>query len=178
MRLLPLLSLLVVISSACNDSAAPSHARDLELQTIDSLENILFVGDGSLSDRNAALVLVKSYAKYYQANQPDTLAIDMLFKAGEVSMGLTNGDLAVKYFATVAETHPTFNKAPEALFLAAFCEETLKGDAQQAKFFYEEFLKKYPSHKLAEDAKFSIQNLGKSDEDLIKMFEKGQQSQK
>ena len=71
----------------------------------------------------------------------------------------------------MAEQHTTFAKAPEALFLAAFCEETLNGDAQQAKFFYEEFLKKYPAHGLAKDAQFSIQNLGKTDEELIKMFE-------
>jgi len=174
MRLFLLLSVVAIIGSSCNEAAAPSDAENTELKTIDSLENILFAGDGSLTDRNAAIVLVKAYAKYYQTHQPDTLAIDMLFKAGEVSMGLSDGYLASKYFALVAETHPTFKKAPEALFLAAFSEETLKGDAQQAKFFYEEFLKQYPTHQLAEDAKFSIQNLGRSDEELIRMFEKGQ----
>jgi hypothetical protein len=171
MRSFLILMAVAVLASSCGEKDAKTEVDAAKLAVIDSLEAILFRADGSLNDRGAAMALVKAYATYYQAHPQDTAAINMLFKAGEVSMGLSDGQLAVKYFTTVAEQHTTFAKAPEALFLAAFCEETLNGDAQQAKFFYEEFLKKYPAHGLAKDAQFSIQNLGKTDEELIKMFE-------
>ena len=37
----------------------------------------------------------------------------------------------------------------------------------EAKKLYREFLDKYPGHELAEDAMVSIQNMGKSLEELI-----------
>ncbi len=164
--------LLLVIGTlaACNDSNL-TDAEQKQIATIDSLEAILFKDNGTLNNRDAAYTLVKAYAGYYQAHKTDTAAINMLFKAGEVSMGLGEGRIAVKYFGIVAEEHADFKKAPEALFLQAFCEETLNADVQQAKFFYEEFVNKHPTHALAKDAQFSISNLGKTDEELIKMFE-------
>jgi TolA-binding protein len=161
---------LAFVGTSCSQSKL-TDAEQQQVATIDSLETILFADKGTLNNRDAAYTLVKAYAGYYQAHKTDTAAINMLFKAGEVSMGLSEGRIAVKYFGIVAEEHPDFKKAPEALFLQAFCEETLNADFQQAKFFYEEFVKKHPAHALAKDAQFSISNLGKTDEELIKMFE-------
>lgn len=160
----------VLLLASCG-KGGPSNGTDPERALIDSLEAILFADESGMDNRAAAQVLVKSYATYYQRHRDDSTAIDMLFKAGEVSMGLGDGRLAVKYFGMVAEQHPTFHKAPEALFLQAFCEETLNGDVQQAEFFYKEFIAKHPGHPLVRDAEFSLQNLGKSEEELIRMFE-------
>jgi hypothetical protein len=164
--------LLIFISllSACGTDAVKDPAL-AEKAVIDSLEAVLFADESGMDNRAAAQLIVKSYASFYQKYPKDSAAVDMLFKAGEVSMGLGDGRLAVKYFGTVAEQHPTFSKAPEALFLQGFCEETLNGDMQQAEFFYKDFIAKYPDHVLVKDAQFSIQNLGLSEEELIKMFE-------
>jgi TolA-binding protein len=162
-------SVLLLVASCSTDTG--KYDPKVQMAHIDSLENILFNGDGSLVDREAATHVIKVYAQYYQRHQPDPIAIDMLFKAGEVSMGIGDGRLAVKYFGTLSEKHPDFEKAPEAMFLMGFCEETLNGDLEQAKAFYENFIATHPKHVLAGDAKFSIENLGKSDDELIKMFE-------
>jgi TolA-binding protein len=98
--------------------------------------------------------------------------VDRIFKAGEISMGIGQGNLAVKYFQTVVEDHPEFAKAPEALFLCGFCEETLNVDTAKARQYYESFIRQFPQHRLAQDAKFSVQNLGLTDEQLIEQFEK------
>lgn len=162
---------LLLIISACGPSEKPLTPNELVLAKIDSLEAILFTESEHPSDPNAGMLLVRQYAQFYQNNPSDSLAIDMLFKAGEVSMGIGQGNLAVKYFRTVYEDHPNFKRAPEALFLCGFCEENVNVDTAQARFFYQKFVDDYPKHELAEDARFSIQNLGMSDEDLIKMFE-------
>jgi hypothetical protein len=168
---LPLSLLLSLLVASCGSDRAPATAEKDILVVIDSLETILFSDDGTMDNADAANMLVRHYAKYYQQHTADSLAIDMLFKAGEVSMGLSDGRLAVKYFTTVAEEHSGYYKAPDALFLAAFCEENLNGDIQQAEFFYSDFIAKYPDHPLAIDAAFSRENLGKSEEELIRMFE-------
>lgn len=40
-----------------------------------------------------------------------------------------------------------------------------------AKSIYNEFLKKYPTHDLADDVQFLIDNLGKSDQEILEMIE-------
>jgi hypothetical protein len=161
----------VLLLNACGPSEKTLTPSQLALAKIDSLEAILFTDSEKPADPNAGMLLVRQYAQFYQSHPDDSLAVDMLFKAGEVSMGIGQGNLAVKYFRTVYEDHPSFKRAPEALFLCGFCEENVNSDTAQARFFYQKFVDENPKHELAEDAKFSIQNLGMSDEDLIKMFE-------
>jgi len=166
-----ILSLVSIGLFACKEPAKPLTESEKTLAKIDSLEAILFADAEANVDHKAGMTLVRSYAKFYQLSEKDSLGVDMLFKAGEVSMGIGQGNLAVKYFRTITEDHSDFHKAPEALFLSGFCEENLNKDTAQARYFYETFIAGFPNHKLAEDAQFSIQNMGKSDEDLIKMFQ-------
>ncbi len=166
-----LFSILLIGLTSCKQTAKPLSATEQTLAKIDSLETVLFADSEAKADPKAGMSLVRAYAKFYQNSKKDSLAADMLFKAGEVSMGIGQGNLAVKYFRTITEDHSNFYKAPEALFLTGFCEENVNKDTAQARWFYQKFVSDFPDHKLAEDAKFSIQNMGKSDEDLIKMFE-------
>lgn len=171
-----LFSLIISGLVACNNTGKPASQQEQLTASIDSLESILFSDPEAKTDVKAGMLLVRKYAAYYKLNTTDSLAIDRLFKAAEVSMGIGQGNLAVKYFRIISDDHSDFYKAPEALFLSGFCSENLNNDIEQAKFFYEQFIQKYPDHKLAQDAQFSIQNLGKSDEELIRMFEKNLES--
>lgn len=165
--IIPALAILI----ACTPKKAPTEAEQA-LAKIDSLETLLFAPSEAKADPQAGMQLVKEYAKYYQHAEPkDSVAIDMLFKAGEVSMGIGQGNLAVKYFKTISKDHAAFYKSPEALFLCGFCEENLNRDTADARFYYEKFIEQHPEHVLAEDARFSIQNMKMTDEQLIEMFE-------
>lgn len=157
------------ILSACNQGTNSDDSNSSS--KIDSLEALVFENQGAKSNPKTAMNLVREYSKYYQTNQPDSLAVDRLFKAAELSMGIGQGNLAVKYFRTVSDDHKDFYKVPEAMFLLGFCSENLVKDTAQARFFYNKFIEAHPEHHLAQDAKFSIQNMGMSDEELIKMFE-------
>ncbi|MFM1876788.1 MAG: hypothetical protein RL266_2525 [Bacteroidota bacterium] len=169
----------LAILAACSTPSKQLSDSDRTLLKIDSLESVLFSDPEAKADPRAGMQLIKEYAKYYQnMDTKDSLAVDMLFKAGEVSMGIGQGNLAVKYFKTISKDHVSFHKAPEALFLSGFCEENLNRDTAEARFFYEQFIKEYPYHKLAEDAKFSVQNMRLTDEQLIEMFEEKLKEQK
>lgn len=64
--------------------------------------------------------------------------------------------------------------APKALFYEAFLYETMLNDTAKARQYYEDFLQYYPEHELAKDARLSLQNLGKSPEEVIEKILKGQ----
>ncbi len=98
-----------------------------------------------------------------------------LFNAGEVAKSLKSFNKSFALFDWLIDKYPTHAKAPTALFLKGFILENELNNDNGAKVFYEEFLKKYPSHDLADDVEFLIGNLGKSNEEILKMIESKQQ---
>ncbi len=157
---------------ACGGSSESGPSENEAVSKLDSLEAIVFADNGTTASPKASMMLIREYAKYYKSNKTDSLGKDRLFKAGEISMSIGQGNLALKYFKILATDHADFHKAPEALFLCGYTSEMLNADTSEARFYYEKFIKTYPDHKLAQDAQFSILNLGKSGEELIEMFEK------
>jgi tetratricopeptide (TPR) repeat protein len=129
------------------------------------------MNDSSQSvNRQKAQEMINLYAEYAEKFKEDTLSAEYLFRAGDISNGIGKYKDAIGFYKKCSEI-PAFSKQPVAFFLQGFIYETQLNDLQNAKRIYEEFLQKYPNHKLASDVNFSLANLGKSPEELIKMFE-------
>jgi TolA-binding protein len=67
-----------------------------------------------------------------------------------------------------------YKKMPETIFLLAFVYENQMNNEKMATELYQRFMTDYPEHTLYKDAKASIDNMGKSLEELIKSFEEKQ----
>ncbi len=156
--------------TGAQDTAAKAMMEKSEyLKNLRKLEGEMYKAEKF--DEMLALSMVNQYADFARNFPEDTSAADFLFKAGEISTSLKQGPQAVGYFREVREKYPEYRKVQYCLFLQAFVYETIMKDNVTAKQLYEEVIKKYPSEHIAADAKASIQNLGKSDEELIKEFE-------
>lgn len=121
-------------------------------------------------NRKKAMEMINLYKEYAEKFKDDTLAAEYLFRAGDVSNGIGQYRQAIDFYKQCSEIN-SYIKQPVAFFLQGFIYETQLNDMQNAKRIYEEFLQKYPNHKLATDVNFSLANLGKSPEELVKMFE-------
>lgn len=139
------------------------------LKNLRNLEAQLYTA--SKFDETVALSMVNQYADFAKNFPEDSLAPECLFKAGEISSSLRQGSQAIHFFRSVCEKYPTYQKVHYALFLQAFVYETQMNDQEKARSIYNEVIEKYPNEQVAVDAKASIQNLGKSDEELIREFE-------
>jgi len=129
-------------------------------------------GDSTMTvDFSKAHDMIALYADFVKKYPGEAQSEEYLFKAGEVSMGAMQSNVAIKYFEQFYEKYPKCEKAPYSLFIQGFIYETQLKNIEKAKWCYEKFIKDFPSHKLAQDAKYSIDNLGKSDEELIREFE-------
>ena len=51
--------------------------------------------------------------------------------------------------------------------MQGFIYENNLHSPEMARKLYEEFMKKYPNNELAKDVKFALDNLGKSDEEIM-----------
>lgn len=155
-----------VVLYGCGNSG-----KEKDLAIISGLEN-RFVAD-SLQNPKPALVdsLILEYGGFALSYPQDSLSPLYLFKAGELSLSTNQGQKALGYFDQVVRNYPQHEKASFALFMKGFvCDGPLK-DTAKARQFYTEFCQKYPQHPLIADAMFSLRNLGKSDEELIREFE-------
>jgi len=142
-----------------------------QLNKIQELEKSVFNDKTQTYDKEKSKELIALYVEYAKENPKDTLAPKYLFHAGELAMSLSFGNEAIQYFNGVNVDFPTYEKAPTALFLQAFVYETQLFDTQKAGEIYTQFVAKYPKHELADDAQASINNLGKTPEELVKEFE-------
>lgn len=154
--------MLFVISCSNNGSNA-------EQQEIAKMEKKLY--ESQSIDPAQGQAMMEAYQKYAKGHPADTLSPEYLFKAGEIAMNLNMATQAIVYFDQIIDKYSSFSKMPECLFLKAFVCENQLSDLVKAEQLYKEFLERFPDHILAKDARASLQYLGKSPEELIRLFE-------
>lgn len=149
----------------------PKSPRDTEVDYITSLEKKLYTSDKEFNDATANSI-VTIYDSFVTNFPKDSLVPDYLFKLGEVCMALKKSQMGVDYLVRLNKEFPNDKKAMQALFMAAFITDDQLNDDDKAKELYSDFLVKYPTAPMVKDVKACIANLGKSDAELIKEFEK------
>lgn len=105
----------------------------------------------------------------------DSITPELLFKSGALVKGRNDPTKAIGVWGLITEHYPDSKWAADAMFQKAFTFDNDLKDKQMAKQYYENFLKTYPNHKLAEDIKLLIPTLDKTDAQLIEEFEKKNQ---
>jgi outer membrane protein assembly factor BamD (BamD/ComL family) len=162
-------SLLMLFMAAAIVSCGPSSEKDAS--SIKEKEDALFAENDGLVDKEKALELVDMYVNYTDSYPQDSMAVEYLFKGAEFCLNLGEGQRAISLYDRVINEYPDFRKVPECLFLKGYVYENYLGDLENARAIYLEFIETYPDNEFADDAQVSIQNLGKSPEELIKEFE-------
>lgn len=153
-------------------SCTPSKEKIQE--NIKQAEAALF-GSGQMKlDEKKANLLIENYQQFVDNYPKDSLSPEYLFKQADLYRGLKQADKSIAVYDHIIKNYPTYSKTPYSLFLKGFTYENEKNDIINAAKTYQQFLKEYPTHELADDVSFSLRNLGKSPEELIKQFEQMQ----
>ncbi len=147
-------------------------SKDEAVQKITELEKKLLDQNGNPINEVSAYNLQVEYDDFAMNFSEEPEAPEYLFKAANISINLGWGESAVKILEKFLEKFPENAKAPEALFFLGFVYDNQINDDAKAGDYYKQFLKKYPAHTFAKDAEASIKNLGKTDEELMREFEK------
>ena len=98
-------------------------------------------------------------------------AKENLNKASEFARSIMKNDELIDIFNLLIANYPGSKEAQEALFLKAFHYENVINDKETAKSLYTEFLSKYPENDFAKDAKFLLENIDKTEEEILREFE-------
>ncbi len=139
---------------------------------VKQLGTLIFDNPGNTGiNRKASLAYVDACEAYALGFPQDENTADNLFKAAEVAKSLRTYTKSLSLYDWVIEKYPSYEKAPTALFLKGFIIENNIGDDEKAREIYNDFIAKYPQHELADDVQFLIENLGKTDEEILQMIE-------
>ncbi|MFH1005709.1 MAG: tetratricopeptide repeat protein [Bacteroidota bacterium] len=153
-----------------NDTSAEKNAV---ISKIDSMEKILFNSKSFSVDKKLAHNVVNSYLDFAKNYSDDSAhCAEYLFRASELANAMKEYFQAINYLSRICKNYPKFKKIPECIFLQGFYYQEFLKDTIRAKEFYEQLISKYPTHAFANDAKALMNMFGKSEEVLIKEFEK------
>ena len=153
--------------------AKTPQTEQAALKAVQDAESALYSeGNAGTFQKDKATTVATAYEQYIAAYPQGSMAAEYLFKSAEIYRSLKQFDKAIAAYNRIHQEYATYEKAPHSLFLLGFSYENDLKDNEKAKTVYEQFLKENPEHELADDVQFSLKNLGRSPEDIIKDFDK------
>lgn len=165
-----LMILVMAALTSCQPSKEKMNGR------IVAMEQRLFSESVQGLSKASADSLIADYELYVKDFPADSLSPSYLFKAAGLSMNTGDGAKAISLFDKMISDYPAHPKASLALFFKGYVQENLLKDLGKAKESYLLFIEKYPDNEFADDAKASIENLGKTPEQMIREFEAKRQA--
>ena len=167
MKIIRLLLFALLISAVAIQCSKDPKAKIL------GLEKKMAADDFTLDEKGlvTANELVAAYLDFAEKQKDSPDAPDYLYKAADLSLNINQAKQSLDLYNRIIYQYPDYKKVPECLFLMGYIYENYFQELGKAKEIYEQFLAKYPDHDFADDAKVSIENLGKSPEELIRLFE-------
>ena len=118
---------------------------------------------------NEAIVLFNGYGTNCAS---DSLAAEFLMKGGQVAQAIKNYSKAEELYKKCAADFPKYKNRAADLFLLArlYDEESMLNNETAAKIIYSQIVMEYPNSPYANDAKASLNHMGKTDEQLVHEF--------
>ena len=186
MRAILFISVLLFTLASCSESENPDSSADQEvsndIQTNEQRQSEIQEMEKEISgavktERSSVLDakadrLLKRYRDYITLNPRDSITSEYLFRAADLSVGMGKYDAAIAYIDRLHADFPKFRKSVEMHLFKGFIYETYLNDHAKAVSAYTKLIEKYPNHRLASDARASIDNLTLSEEELIEKFKK------
>ncbi len=107
----------------------------------------------------------------YALGFADEESPNYLYKAAEVARSIQTFPKTLSLYDWIYEQYPTNDKASTSLFLKGFIIDNELKNEELARTVYQEFLEKFPEDDLADDVKFLLDNLGKTNEEILDIIE-------
>ena len=146
-------------------------APDIE-KRINDLGQQMFDSEAGQLNIEAARSFVDVCEAYAMSAPGSEDVPNYLHKAAETARAMRTIPKALSLYDWILEQYPNNEKAPQALFLKAFTYDNNLNDTANARKYYSAFLEKFPEDEFADDTKFLLENLGKSDEEILESLTK------
>lgn len=141
-------------------------------QEIDSIRTRIYNDGANRYDANVANDFIGICEVYGLLLPDDTHSADLIYEAARTAGYIRSFPKAVELYEWVYSNYPAYDKSSQALFMMAFTYDNEMRNVDKARALYEEFLKKYPNDDFSDDARVLLQNLGKSEDEVLRELQK------
>lgn len=167
--------LIVLLFFSCDERANPTTDNTVtevptELAAIYKLEKDLKAINNVKDATPVAKELEKELLQYATKNKKDTLAPKFIYQAARLNeLYFNNYPEAFSHYNSVVVDFNESRFTPVAMFKRGLIMETYFKKSDKAIYYLDEFIKKYPDHKMAEMA---MQIISSSGVDADALFER------
>ena len=139
----------------------------MQAKQLDSILQKSTVVNNDIADK-----AITTFDNFSSTCKQDSLAPVFLIKAGQVAQSMKKYEQAQSLFKKCINQFADFKNRGAALFLLAqlYDNEMMLNNEAEAKIIYEQIIKEYPQSPFANDAKYCVKNIGKTDEQLVQEF--------
>jgi len=118
---------------------------------------------------------IRAFTDYAFYCESDSMSPIYLVKTAQIAMAINNANQAKVVLDRCISNYPKFKNKPAAMFMLAqlYDEQHLLNNEEDAKRIYEALIYEYPKSDWATNARAAIKLLGKTDEQIVKEFNKG-----
>lgn len=165
----PFFLLLFAASCAPDSKWGTSRINTKERQILSDAKS------GSI-DSSALFSLLSDYESFAAKYPTDSISAEYLFRSADFYRYMRRPLKSIQLYERIALQFPNHAKAPLCIFLQGFLYENDLSNYAAAKAQYHRFIVKYPDHPLTKDVIITMQNLGKTPEQLVAEFKAREQA--
>ena len=155
-------------STSLQELKTQINPQDPDIKSrLDRLSTTMFNDSLNEYSVDIATSFVDGCEAYVLANPTAKDAVDYLHQAGQTARSIRTFRKAISLYDWIYSKYPSDPRAGQALFLEAFTYDNELKEVDVARQLYEQFIDKFPKDELADDAKFLLKNLGKSDDESL-----------
>lgn len=104
----------------------------------------------------------------------EKMAGEYLFRAAEMSRSIRSFQKSLSLYDWILTSYPQFDKSAMVFFLRGFIYENEMKQKDKAADIYKKFLEKYPNDPMIPDVRFLLDNIDKSEDEMLKLIEERQ----
>lgn len=161
---------LTILSFSCNSSDSASSEKQVTEEQIQKIIEDLKESNGI--DKERVKELIENIDLFAKENVDNKNTPKHLELKAKYLGALGKNKKALEVYNIIYSKYSDYENSSDALFMMAFIYENNVGDKEKAKEYYQKYLTEFPSSDFAKDAKFSIDNIDKTPEELMEMFKK------
>ena len=184
-------SFAIYLISACSPAEKDKSTSASPTQDSVTRSNISFIKDCKVYESRArkmdstlmqeleinkqtAAQAIKAFTDFADYCHNDSLAPIYYLKTAQVARAIENIPLAKEVLERCLQKHPHFRNKPAALFFLAqlYDEPNYLNNEQEALRLYQQIVDEYPRSEWAMSARGAMQFIGKTDEEMIKEFDR------
>src|ERR1051325_10382076 len=164
--------LTVIMLASCGGEQTKTDERQTMIAKMDSINKQMFDKKSMELNKDLAFKGITAFHEFAAKYPDESLSAEYLFRMADLQRAVGDNGKAIQTLGEICKKYPSYKKVPDCIFLQGYYYQEFFKDTTMAKGFYQELLSKYPTHPFADDAKALMSMFGKSEEDIIKGFEK------